>query len=155
MPNAGFSSPMAFQAEGMKAQWPATLRRTRGFSANALKTGFVRTRCRRTVSPSSRNWVGTTTGTSRLRPAAARWPKLLAATKGRHSVSPRVASTGAVYIKRVWHSCRGQILHRLGPVTRVVDLAVGRTTDGVDHPHPARRLVAGQPFLDVGNELGF
>src|ERR1039458_2676658 len=140
----------------MNAQSPATLRSTRGFSASAANNGLVRTRCKRTVFPSSRNCVGTTTGTSRWRPAATRGPKLLASTKGRHSASPRVASTGAVYIQRVWHSGRGlEFLHRFGPVTLVIDLAVGGAADGLDHPHPAGGLVAGQPFLDVIDELGF
>ena len=156
MPRAGSSSPIAFQADGIKAQSPATLRSTRGFSASAANSGFLRTRCKWTVLPSRTNCVGTTTGTSRWRPAATRWPKLLASTKGRHSASPRVASTGAVYIPRVWHSGRGfEFLDRLGPMTRVVDLAVGGAADGVDHAHPAGGLVVGEPLLDVRDDLGF
>ena len=75
MPSSGSSSPMAFHAEGMKAQSPATLISTRGCSSIASRIGFLPTRWRITSSPSRTNWVGTTTGTSRPLPAATRWPK--------------------------------------------------------------------------------
>ena len=42
-----------------------------------------------------------------------------------------------------------ELLYRLGPVAPVVDLAVGGPPDGVDDAHPAGGLVPGQPVLDV------
>ena len=61
---------MAFHDDGMKAQSSATLRRTRGFSASAPEVGFARTEdCSHTVSFSSTNCVGTTTGSFTFGPA--------------------------------------------------------------------------------------
>src|SRR6202050_5766171 len=163
MPNAGSSASMAFQADGMKAQSSATLRTTRGFSASASNTGLARTRCSHTVVRASTNWVGTTTGTSRSgAPRATRCPKGCAATKARHSWSPSVASTGAMNMSQsgpgrpAARSVRPRLhsLNRLGPMALVVDLAVRRPPDGGDAAHPARRLVRGQAFLHVPDQLG-
>src|SRR5450631_415555 len=164
MPRRGSSPSTAFHADGMKAQSAATLKTTLGFSASAAKTGFARTRCSHNVSPSSTNWVGTTTGTSRSRPGATRRPKGLASTKVRHSASPRVASTGAVYTelgdrpRPRTRSCprrRSELGDRLVAVALVVDLAVGGPADAVDEAHAPRCLVGGQAGLDVVDELGF
>src|ERR1700744_4752002 len=150
---------MTFHDDGMNAQSPATLRTTRGFSAKAVKMGLARTRCSQTVSSSRTNCVGTMTGSSRFGPpGATRCPKDWATTKERHSLSPRVASTGAMYMGSVCPSGASaggdaQLVHRLGAVALVVHLSVGRPADGGDCPHAAGCFVGCQLVLDVGDQL--
>ena len=52
-------------------------------------------------------------------------------------------------------SARGApgLVHRLGPVALVVDLAVGRTPDGGHGADPPGRLVRGQLLLHVGDQF--
>ena len=47
-----------------------------------------------------------------------------------------------------------EVLYRLGAVSPVVDLAVGRPSDRVDDAHASGGLVAGQALLDVADHLG-
>src|ERR1017187_2034369 len=126
MPSRGSSSPMAFHEEGMKAQSPATLIRTRGCSSIASRIGFLSTRWRITSSPSRTNCVGTTTGTSRSTPAATRWPKPWLATNSRHSSSPKPLSTFAMYTCLPYQVVRG---HRL---RQGVSVLIGRGGPAAD-----------------------
>ena len=167
IPSAGSSSPIAFHAEGMKAQSSATLRSTRGFSARASNTGIgphemQPHRVARQHELGGHDHRHVALGPARCDQVAegmglhegAPLPFAASGVDGGDEHRLSLAQAGAA-LEAGPDRLRPDpdLLDRLGPVALVVDLAVRRPADRGDAPHAPGRLVVSQAFLDVGDQL--
>ena len=141
MPRSGSSSPMAFQAEGMNAQSPATLISTRGCSSIASRIGFLPTRWRIISSPSRTNWVGHHHRNVSPSSSGDEMPEALA----HDEVAPLVLAEAAVNLRDV---------HAPSLAGRGLPLVPGRMSRWATSTHPrASRVGAPEPPLANGGEL--